>query len=166
MEVLMKRDRIWLLVAGTGIGAAAMALLDPSRGARRRSWLRDKMANGAHLSNRIINKKSKHLQNEAFGAVAERKARMFDRDVPDDVLEERVKAQIGHVLNNNSKVNVKARDGHVVVEGPVCRGERDKLADRLDVTRGVRSYELLVIEYEPDDLPGAEGVSWPQIRSA
>jgi hypothetical protein len=162
----MDRDRIMLVAAGVGLGAIAMALLDPARGARRRSWIRDKMARGAHLSNRKIDRKNRHLQNAAYGAIAERKARLFDRDVSDDVLEERVKAQIGHVLSEN-KVNVRARDGHVIVEGPVLAGERLKLAKRLDVTRGVRSYELLLIEHDgPEELPKVEEMSWPLIRPA
>src|SRR3954452_11765433 len=108
----MSSGKILLLIAGAGIGAAAMALLEPGKGARRRSWMTDKVARGAHRSNQVIDKKARQLQNEAFGAIAERKARIFEGDIPDDVLEERVKAQIGHVLSQ-TRVKVQAQDGHI-----------------------------------------------------
>jgi hypothetical protein len=163
----MSGGKILLLIAGAGIGAAAMALLEPGKGARRRSWMSDKMARGAHRSNRVIDKKARQLQNEAFGAIAERKARIFEGDIPDDVLEERVKAQIGHVLSQ-TRVKVQAQDGHITVEGPVLRGERQKLADRLDVTRGVKSYDLLVMEHdESEDFSNAQkGWDDERFRSA
>jgi hypothetical protein len=161
----MKADRILLLIAGTGIGAAAMALLDPGRGARRRSWIRDKVARAAHQSNRVIDQKSRHLQNEAFGALAEKKAQIFDRDIPDNVLEERVKAQIGHVLSE-CNLRVQARDGHVSIEGQIRPGERQKLADRLDVTRGVKSYDLLVVETPGNNSSDVSDFSNAQWRAS
>ncbi|HWR17096.1 MAG TPA: hypothetical protein VN577_19865 [Terriglobales bacterium] len=161
----MERNNGLMLLAGLAIGAGAMALIDPGRGARRRSWLRDKLSRGAHSSNRQIDKKARHIRNEAFGAISERKARLFNRHVPDEILEERVKAQIGHVLSHCS-VDVRAHGGHVTIEGPVLRGERQKIADRLDVTRGVRSYDLFVREHDSDEgLPSLQGASRFQRRA-
>jgi hypothetical protein len=157
----MERDKLMLL-AGICIGAGAMALLDPGRGGRRRAWIRNKMAHGERLAARVADKKFRHMRNEAYGAFAERRARMAGDFVPDEVLEERVKAQIGHVLSHQS-VDVQARDGHVIIKGSVLRGERQKLADRLNVTRGVCSYDLLVREHDADEgLPSLQGVSRPR----
>jgi hypothetical protein len=83
---------------------------------------------------------------------------MQEGEIPDEILEERVKAQIGHVLSHQS-VSVRARDGHVIVEGPIRRGEKQKLVDRLKSTRGVRSFHLLVEEHgTEEELPSFHGV--------
>lgn len=164
----MKRGdmRMIFMAAGAAIGAGAMALLDPGRGARRRAWIKDKMSRGANISARVIDKKARHIRNEARGAVAEQRARMREGYVADDILEERVKAQIGHVLSHRS-VGLYVHDGHVIVEGPVLRGERQKLAGRLNATRGVQSYDLRVKEHDTDEgLPSPQGVSSFPRRSA
>lgn len=151
--------RLYFLL-GAAFGASVMALVDPGRGARRRSVLRDKMQHGINVAGRETWKQVRNLGGNMKGAIAERRSAARDARVifDNEQLEDRVKAQIGHVLSHFS-VEVKARDGHVVISGPVMRGERQKLEDRLRETRGVRGFELQVTEHDrPEGVPSLQGV--------
>ncbi|HYH00964.1 MAG TPA: relaxase/mobilization nuclease domain-containing protein [Terriglobales bacterium] len=57
-------------------------------------------------------------------------------------LEERVRAQVGHVVQH-FKLAVEARDGHVTVTGEVLPGEKQKIADRLREIRGGEAVTLM-----------------------
>ncbi|HYE25644.1 MAG TPA: BON domain-containing protein [Clostridia bacterium] len=151
--------RLYFLL-GAAFGASVMALMDPGRGARRRSLLRDKVQHGMNVAGRETWKQVRNLGANVKGAIAERRSAARDARVilDNEQLEDRVKAQIGHVLSHFS-VEVRAHDGHVVVSGPVMRGERRKLEDRLRETRGVRGFELQVREHDsPAGVPGLQGV--------
>lgn len=127
-----------------------MALLDPGRGAARRSYIRSKTFHGLRVAGREGAKQLKRLQNEMLGALAESKAKLLERNVPDDILVERVRAQLGHVVKNFGLMEIDARQGYVTVWGPTLRGERGKIIDRLDETRGVRNFYVQI--YEHDNL--------------
>ena len=139
-----------MLLAGLAMGAGLMALADPGRGARRRAWVRGKIAHGLRVTGREAGKLARNAANNLYGALAEARSTVRNRRVDDERLEDRVKAQIGHVLSHFTVV-VHATSGHVVIDGPVLRGERQKIARRLEETRGVRSYDLRVSEHDSAD---------------
>ena len=148
-------------LAGIGLGAGLMALLDPGRGAARRSYLRDKTFHGLRLVGREATKQLKRLQNEIVGALAESKAKLLERNVPDDILAARVRAQLGHVVKNFGLLEIDARRGYVTVWGPTLRGERGKIIDRLQETRGVRNFYVQIDEH--DDLDQVAGIHGQQV---
>ncbi len=153
------------MLSGIVLGAGVMALLDPGRGASRRAFLRNKLVHWSRLGIRELRRKVKYYSQDTYGQIQEKWARAKETPVPDDVLEERVKAQIGHVLSHHS-VKVRADNGHVTVDGPVMMGETDKLADRLRVTRGVRSFDLFVTEHRKGEhVSNLQGRS-PAIKTA
>lgn len=158
------RDSLYL-AAGAGLGAAVMALLDPARGARRRAFIGQKFTRGFHVAGREAWKQAKNSRNHVVGAVAEQIARARDRSsIDDQVLEERVKAQIGHVLSHH-RIQVTARNGHVMISGEVLPGERRKLEDRLRVTRGVRRCTLNIREHDfGAQVPHMQGVTMGRTR--
>lgn len=59
------------VLGGIGAGAAMMYLLDPDRGARRRSLIRDKAVGTTNDMKRAVVKKSKHFRNRAQGLLHE-----------------------------------------------------------------------------------------------
>jgi hypothetical protein len=139
-----------MFLAGIVLGAGAMTLLNRERGAVNRRRIRDKAEHFLKVGKRETQKTAKRYWKSASGLIQEKRARMQEGKIPDEILEERVKAQIGHVLSHRGVI-VRARDGHVIVDGMVEPGEKQKLADRLGATRGVRSFDLLVEEQNDEE---------------
>jgi hyperosmotically inducible periplasmic protein len=149
-----------IFLAGCGVGVASMYLLDPGRGARRRAYLRDKFVHAGRAVADHADKQSRNLANHVKGAVCEMRAKFRNEQVPDDVLIERVRAQLGHAVSHPGALVIRAEDGCVIVTGPVLRGERKKMEDRLRDTRGVCDFVLEVMEHEGrEGIPGVQGGS-------
>lgn len=149
-------------LTGALVGAGIMYLIDPDRGERRRALVRDKFVRFGHDARWYASKQMRNANNHVRGTVAEYYARWRDSraQIPDEVLEERVRAQIGHVVSHPGALDVVATGGHVTIAGPVLRGETEKLRERLDVTRGVHDYDLRVDEHdESENIPGLQGES-------
>lgn len=152
-----------MLFGGAALGAGLMFLLDPRGGGRRRALIRDKFVRGSRMAQMYGGKVARQVGNEVRGKFEEQKAHMRDEDVSDDVLVERVRAQIGHVVSHPGSIEVIAEDGIVTLTGPVLRGEIDKVRERLDQTRGVRDYRIELREYEEAARePGLQGESRDQ----
>jgi hypothetical protein len=148
-----KIGQTFTILAAAGIGAGLYHILEPHRGAARRAWVRDKMFHGVRLFGRFLDKRVRDLRNRVQGEIAELRASAAEPQVDDDVLVERVRAQIGHALSHPGAVEISARQGVVTVRGPVLEGEREKLEHRLSKTRGVRDFRV-----EVETHPTAEGV--------
>jgi hypothetical protein len=76
MGVMSKRSgggRFAALLGGIGIGAAAMYVLDPEGGRRRRALARDKAVSLANKTGRIVGGRSRDLANHAKGIAARSK---------------------------------------------------------------------------------------------
>ena len=153
-------DHTMTLVSGMIIGATAMYIFDANRGARRRAYARNRVIHAGHQVGRGMRKRSRDWVNRALGAVAELRSSLKDRIamVPDDQLVDRVRSQLGHVVSHSGLLRVDARDGCVLVSGPVLEGEAEKIKRRLAETRGVREC---VLDVEPhaslDRISGQQG---------
>lgn len=64
-------SRVTWIVSGAAIGAAAMYLLDPVQGKRRRALVRDKAYSSRVRMRKSLNAKSRDLANRAKGLQAE-----------------------------------------------------------------------------------------------
>jgi len=110
-------NRWFAFLAGAVSGAAAMYLMDPNRGYPRRSRIR-------------------------------RAVRGFRRPrpvpispwvpVPDDVLVDRVRARLGHVLRRMDHIEVAVADGRVTLMGAVWYDEVDRAVRCVASVPGVR----------------------------
>jgi hypothetical protein len=140
--------RMGMFVAGVAAGAGLMYLLDPRGGARRRALIRDKFLHAGRSARMFGGRLARRARNEVLGELEERKAWWRERgeSIDDDVLVERVRAQLGHVLSHPGAIEVMARDGIVTLRGSVVRGEIRKICDRLDATRGIRNYSVELSE--------------------
>lgn len=155
------------LASGMIVGAAAMYVLDPESGGRRRALARDKMVRAATDLRWHANRQARNLRNHLYGTAAEWRSALRDRarPLPDDVLEQRVRAQLGHVVAHPGSLEVFVDQGHVTVAGPVLAGEIEKLQQRLAETRGVHDWDLQVSVHEdPGSVPGLQGESRWQRR--
>lgn len=139
------------LLFGFALGAAAMYLLDPDRGNRRRALLRDQ---GMHAARELEGRggaAARHLRNRAKGAAAETRARLTEREVEDPVLEARVRSELGRAVSNPGAVRVEARDGLVVLSGAVVEAEADPLLATVRSVRGVDEIDDRLDRHETAD---------------
>jgi hypothetical protein len=155
------------LMTGMIVGAAAMYALDPDRGRRRRALARDKAVRAVNDLGFYGNKRLRDLRNHLYGSAAEVRSKLRDvaRAIPDDVLEQRVRAQIGHVVSHPGALDVRVENGRALISGPVLGNEIAKLDERLAATRGLLAWKLMVDAHSGDDnIPSLQGKSRFQIK--
>ncbi|MGC2745342.1 MAG: hypothetical protein WA672_19400 [Candidatus Angelobacter sp.] len=167
---MTRRERIdhtLTLLNGMIIGAMLLYVFDEHRGARRRAYARDKLIRTGHLLSRMIRKRSLDLMHRTVGSLAEVRSSIRDRgaEIPDDILVDRVRSQLGHVVSHPGLLEVSAHDGCVSVKGPVLRSEVNKIQNRMAKIRGVRDCRLdLQPEADLDQVAGSRGTR--QIQEA
>jgi|HubBroStandDraft_3_1064219.scaffolds.fasta_scaffold00777_5 hyperosmotically inducible protein len=135
------RRNVWTLVAGVGLGAALMYLLDEDSGRRRRALARAKAVRALRRSGDGVRIASRRVSNRARGLAAGVRSRLRAREIPDDVLKERVRSALGHVVAHPSAVDVAIQNGRVVLQGSLTGREADRLLTRVARVRGVKSVE-------------------------
>src|SRR5207237_10429751 len=123
----MRTETTWSFLAGFVVGGVTVALLDPRRGAARRAVLRDKSMSAAKGAAEVAARRGRDLQHRLRGLVYETKARLSHEEVPDDILVERVRAQLGRPVSHPRAIDVRARDGCVILAGPILSGEAEDL---------------------------------------
>jgi hypothetical protein len=152
--------RVGRLVAGALIGAAVMYLLDPDRGPRRRSLVRDKFIRAGHSVSDRLGKLGRDIRNRAAGRVAETRGRFRSELVDDTILVDRVRSAIGHVVSHPGSIEVSATDGGITLSGPVLAHEVDKLLATARGVRGVREvHDNLEIHETAEGVPGLQSAT-------
>jgi osmotically-inducible protein OsmY len=153
----MRTETAWSFLAGFVFGGVTVALLDPRRGAARRAVLRDKSMSAAKDAAEVAARRGRDLRQRLRGVLYEAKARLSDEEVPDEILVERVRAQLGRPVSHPRAIDVRARNGCVILAGPVLADEVDDLVRQVSRIPGVRSIESeLDVHDEPGNEPGNE----------
>ena len=126
-----------LIAIGAGLaGAGLMYLLDPTLGRRRRALFMDKTGRYSRAVGRAFAQKV----------------------VPDDVLIERVRAELGRAVSHPGSIVIHADEGHITLSGPLMQHERDRLIRRIRKVRGVRSIgDQLDLHPDSGTEPGLQG---------
>ena len=147
------------LFTGVVVGAGAMYLLDPERGARRRSLLRDQ---GIHASNKIrdeLTGAARDARNRTAGVAAELRSRFHQDQASDEILAERVRAAIGRAVSRPSAVTVNVFEGRVTLGGHVLADELPALVRRVGRVRGVSEVRNeLEIHATAENVSALQGV--------
>jgi hypothetical protein len=160
MKVRERVDHSLTLLSGIALGAGLMYIFDERSGGRRRALMRDKVIHFANDWSWRGRQRIRDLSNRAVGSIAELRSGMRDRmaEIPDYVLHDRVRAQLGHVVSHPGSLEIEARDGAVNVRGPVLSGEEEKIRHRLSGTRGVREFHVEVTTHaDAGSIPGLQG---------
>jgi uncharacterized membrane protein len=131
-------ERQGKLISGIILGAGAMYLLDPDRGARRRSLLRDQIVHAGNKLGDGLSATARDTRNRAVGAAAGLRSKFRDDQSDDAILHERVRSAIGRVVSHPGAIVVTVSDGRVTLSGHVLAEEVDDLIRRVERVRGVR----------------------------
>ncbi len=142
----------------TAIGAGLMYLLDPARGRRRRSLIRDQAVHAWRVAETGARKTARDAASRARGLVAETRAMLREEEVSEERLCARVRAALGRAVSHPGSIHVDAYNGTVVLSGPVLSDEVDNLIATVRAVRGVREVENQLEPHdEPGDVPGLQG---------
>jgi osmotically-inducible protein OsmY len=144
-------------LVGATAGAALMYALDPMAGARRRAMARDQLH---HTRRRVADATeaiARDARNRGHGALASLRIRFASVDVPDDVLEQRIRSTLGMLVRYPRLVQVQAENRRVTLAGAVASDEVGRLVRhvrRMHAVAGVDNQ--LGLRADPAELPGAQ----------
>lgn len=147
---------------GAGIGAAAMYLLDPQDGARRRALMRDKATHYSRLARENVSGRIEDARNRSGGMMAELRSQFRLGSPTDEALVARVRSKLGHIVSHAAAIEVTARDGRVTLGGPILVSEVDDALMAVRLIPGVTDVDNQFEPHEtPDGVPGLQGQSAP-----
>jgi BON domain len=151
-------NNIVALVTGAGLGASAMYVLDPHMGTNRRALLVDKLIFAQKKIKRAAFVTALDLKNRTVGLLAESRSAPAEGDVSDEVLQARVRSQLGFLVRHPSAIEVRASAGRVVLSGPVLSDEAEQLIAGVRSVQGVAELEnRLQVPAETANVPGLQG---------
>lgn len=136
------------LMSGIAYGAAMMYLLDPDAGRQRRHQIRQEVLCASSRARGWLRQRMRDRLRGVEGSLSGWRARLRETQVPDDILERRVRAQIGPIVEHAGLLAISCHQGGVMVRGPLLAGEREKIQQRLGRMRGVRYWSMEVREVE------------------
>ncbi|HEU4452528.1 MAG TPA: SRPBCC family protein [Gemmatimonadales bacterium] len=151
------------LLTGLAVGAGAMYLLDPERGARRRSLLRDRSVRASRVLGEGFGTAARDVRNRSTGAAASIRSRLHKDVAGDDVIEQRVRSALGRAVSHPGAIRTAVHEGRVFLSGPVLADELDDLLDTVRRVRGVREVEnQLQVHEHAAGVPALQGEGRPR----
>jgi len=127
------------LTAGLGLGAGLMYLCDPDRGRSRRSQLKGEASGILHRGEDRIEKHGKDLFNRVRGFAVKVAEEIVPEEQPtDEVLLERIRSRMGHIVANPHEIQVRVEKGVVTLEGKLDHPERHHLKEEIRAMQGVK----------------------------
>jgi uncharacterized membrane protein len=122
---------------GAALGSAAMYLLDPDRGRRRRAVLRDRLTRETRELKSALEAGTRDLRHRGYGLAARAQGVLRRGDAPDDVLAGRVRARMGRLVSHPGAIDVTVRAGEIILSGDVLEHERAGLLAGMRSVPGV-----------------------------
>jgi len=151
-------NKALLFGAGLGVGTAAMFLLDPDRGKRRRALVRDKFALALTKTGDCMEVTGRDLRNRTRGTIAAIQSRFSSEQPDDSVLVDRVRSKLGRIVSHPSAVEVTVENGNVTLSGPVLAGEAPHLLSCVKWIPGVQDVNSkLEVHEQAENHPALQG---------
>lgn len=145
-------------IAGVGLGAGCMYLLDPDRGRARRARLEDKALSACREVRMSFEKAQADLTNRAHGLLAQAKSALQCEEVEDDQLTARVRAKLGRLVSHPHAIDVFAHGGVVTLSGALLEVEAHPLIFGVRGIQGVASVvDHLVRHSDADYISSLQG---------
>ena len=152
-----------IFLAGAAFGAGMMYALDPDAGRRRRALTRDQLTRARVKTRETASATARDLLNRSYGMMAGARSRLFEGDVDDQVLEQRVRSKFGYVVRNPSAIEARVDSGHVTLTGAVRADEVDQLIAEVSAVRGVSAVENhLDVHHEAAHVPELQSGDKPK----
>jgi osmotically-inducible protein OsmY len=126
------------LAAAFAAGAAAMYLLDPVAGRRRRATARDTVRTAGQDIQDFAQDTARHAVDRLHGASAH-----LQGHAPSDdrQLHDRIRSRLGHLVDQPGKVEVHVADGLVTLSGSARLTEVDALVAAVSDMLGVERVD-------------------------
>lgn len=126
------------LVTAFAAGAVTMYMLDPVAGRRRRATARDRAVAAGHDMEDFARDRARHAADLVHGAAAHLHARAPSSD---HQLKERIRSQLGHLVDQPGKVEVHVENGLVTLSGSARLSEVDELVAAVSAMLGVERVD-------------------------
>lgn len=147
-----------LWIAGVGIGAGCMYLMDPYRGRARRALLHDKTTSAYREVRTSVEKAQADLANRAHGLLARAQSAMQPEPVEEDQLIARVRAKLGRLVSHPHAIEVFAHNGAITLSGSVLEHEAQRLLSGVGSIHGVSTVcDHLVRHSEESFIANLQG---------
>ena len=127
-------------LVGIAAGAFAMFILDPIQGARRRALVRDSLSRTRRTAGQAMGGASRQVADRSRGMAAGVRSARSQEPVDDAVLVERVRSELGRLVDDAGAIQISASNGQIILEGQIDEDKVDRLVE------GVRG------------IPGVQGV--------
>jgi hypothetical protein len=152
-----------IFLAGAAFGAGMMYALDPDAGRHRRALTRDQLVRARTKTRETASATARDLLNRSYGIMAGARSRLFEGEVDDQVLEQRVRSKFGYVVRNPSAIQARVDSGHVTLTGAVRADEVDQLIAEVSAVRGVSAVENhLDVHHEAAHVPELQSGDKPK----
>lgn len=129
------------IAVAVATGAALMYYLDPQQGRRRRALLRARGTVAGNDASAALRAGSRHVADRAQGALSQARQTLQGNPPADDVLRDRIRSRMGHVIERPGLVNVDVQQGFVVLRGHASIEEIEDLTLQLSAMRGVSGVD-------------------------
>lgn len=146
------------LIEGIGLGAFAMFLLDPDRGARRRALLRDQFIHQGTKKREAVNIMATDFVNRTRGLGYRLRSQFNHDQVSDEILVERARAELGHFVTHAHAIQITCTGGVLSISGPVLATEMDSCLRCIQSISGVKQViNNLVVHSSAEHIPSLQG---------
>ena len=152
-----------IFLAGAAFGAGMMYALDPDAGRHRRALTRDQLVRARTKTRETASATARDLLNRSYGIMAGARSRLFEGEVDDRVLEQRVRSKFGYVVRNPSAIEARVDSGRVTLTGAVRADEVDQLIAEVSGVRGVSTVEnRLDVHHDAAHVPELQSGDKPK----
>lgn len=140
-----------------------MYALDPDAGRHRRALTRDQLVRARTKTRETASATARDLLNRSYGIMAGARSRLFEGEVDDRVLEQRVRSKFGYVVRNPSAIEARVDSGRVTLTGAVRADEVDQLIAEVSTVRGVSAVEnRLDVHHDSAHVPELQSGDKPK----
>jgi hypothetical protein len=150
--------KLTTLIVAAALGAAAMFVFDPDKGRRRRALGRDKVGRYVGRARSFATAAARDANHRLQGVRARMHRRFASAPGADDLmLIERARAAMGRVVSHPHAVQIGAKDGRLVLSGPVLAAEAPFLLAAMHLVPGVKDVEdHLVAHADGESIPALQ----------